>query len=143
MSMLMGEMFGVSMFMLNEPWMLILGLIFMAIQGVAYGVTLASISMRTSIPHSFLDILNFAVMGLLVVPLEGLPEALRLFIVFIPYVAPMQLMKRGISSSFMMRPELIVSCITITSVMILISIWQTKKTERWIRRHGVKGVGFM
>jgi len=90
-----------------------------------------------------LEILNFVVIGLLMVPAHSLPEVIRVAYLCIPYVAPAHLAK--IATSLDM-PILFGEALTISIIealtMSIIALYTIKSSEKWIKKNGVRAIGF-
>ncbi len=140
---LMEGAFGVSVFKVYHPALLLLGLVLLTLQAVSYGVIIASISMRTSIPHGFIDVLSIVALGLIMAPLDRLPHYARYLLLVAPYVAPAYLVKLGIRQSLtpLLFPALAWG-VAISSVLVTAAVAAVESSERFVKVHGVKGVGF-
>ncbi len=142
-SAILNGVFETNVWSVNDPYLLALSFIALALQGLAYGVTIAAISVRTSIPHNMLEIINFAVIGLLMIPLEKVPGLLAIPFLCIPYVASTHLAKVGASGA---QPYMLLEALAIslaeTIIMLAVAAYMIKKSEEWIRKNGVRAIGF-
>lgn len=143
MAMLVGGAFHVDLLSADRTWLLVLGLGLLAVEGISYGFTVAAISMRTSVPNNLLEILNLGIIGLLMVPVQAIPGSARLAYLCIPYVAPSHLMKVATSSALPMLLEkaVLISALEATA-MFFVALFAMRLVEVWIKRNGVKAIGF-
>lgn len=140
---LLNEMFRINVLGVNNLFLLAFSFALLAVESLSYGLVIAAISLRTSIPHAMLEILNFAVIGLLMIPANALPETLSLIYLLIPYIAPAHLMKIAtLSGMNALYLEALVISIIETSVFLVTAVYSVVKSERWIRKNGVRAVGF-
>jgi len=135
--------FHVNLLAVGQVALLIGGMILLAIESLSYGFTVAAISMRTSVPHNLLEILNLGVIGLMMVPIHVLPEAVRIIYLCIPYTAPAYLVKVAISSTppDLVKEALIISTI-VSMTMLFTAVLVMRLVNYWIRKNGVKAIGF-
>lgn len=140
---LVGGAFHVDVLEVDNFLLFALGMIFLGVMGLSYGFTIASIAMRTSIPHNLLEILNFGFIGLMMIPLSSLPEKARLIYLLIPYIAPAHLLKVATSS---VQQELIKEALVISTIesaaILFAAILSMRLVNSWIRRNGVRAIGF-
>ena len=140
---ILNGVFKTNVLQVGDPLLLIFAFLLLVVEGLAYGLTIAAISMKTSIPHNMLEILNFVVIGLLMVPAHSLPEVIRVAYLCIPYVAPAHLAK--IATSLDM-PILFGEALTISIIealiMSIIALYTIKSSEKWIKKNGVRAIGF-
>jgi len=143
MAALVGGAFHVNLLAIDSVGLLTIGMILLAAEGLSYGFTVAAISMRTSVPHNLLDILNLGFVGILMVPVQALPEGARLAYLCIPYVAPAHLVKVATGS---MPPVLMAEALAIsaleTAAMLAAAALAMRSVETWVRRNGVRAIGF-
>ncbi|RLE64698.1 MAG: hypothetical protein DRJ38_05000 [Thermoprotei archaeon] len=142
-SAILNGVFKTNVWAINDPYLLTLSFIALALQGLAYGITIAAISVKTSIPHNMLEIVNFAVIGLLMIPLDRIPGLFAIPFLCVPYVASAHLAKIGASGAqpYMLLEALNISLLE-TLVMLTIAIYVIKKSEEWIKKNGVRAIGF-
>jgi len=135
--------FHVNLLAIDRAVLLITGMILIAIESLSYGFTVAAISMRASVPHNLLEILNLGVIGLMMIPIHALPEITRVIYLCIPYIAPAYLVKVAISSasSDFVREALIISTI-LSITMLFTAMLVMRLVNCWIRKNGVKAIGF-
>ncbi len=142
-ALIFGEAFNTNVFSVYNIGLLVLGMLLIFIQSLAYGFTIAALSVRIGISRGIFEILSFAIVGLLMVPVENIPSPLNTLFLSVPYVAPMHLSKLALSSSnFMLIQSTIISLVE-TVAMIIVAVHSVTSSEEWIRRQGVKAVGFM
>ncbi|MDK2464283.1 MAG: hypothetical protein QI223_05885 [Candidatus Korarchaeota archaeon] len=142
MAALVGGAFHVDLLRTERLWLLLAGMGLLAVQSLSYGFTVASIAVRTSVPNNLLDILDGVVIGLLMVPVQALPEALRLIFLCIPYVAPAHLVKLATGAGEGLEYSALAIAGVEALVMAVVAAWATKWAIRWIRRNGVRAIGF-
>lgn len=140
---LIQALFPCPIFELLNAELAILGFTAVALESLFYGLTVAALAMRTSISEQFLEILNFAVIGILLVPMRIIPEAARLFYLAIPYVAPAYLLKvaSGSEDQSLLLPAVAISLIEV-AILWLIAYTTIRVTEEHLRRNGVRAIGF-
>lgn len=143
MAAILNGVFNTNVLLVNNLPLLVLALLLLVVEGLSYGLTIAAISIRTSIPHNMLEILNFAVVGILMIPVQSLPESIRIAYLCIPYVAPTHLAKiaTAINMSALFTEALIISIVE-ALVMAIIALHFIKSSEKWMKRNGVRAVGF-
>lgn len=134
--------FGVDVLLLEDPYLLVTGMALMLVEALSYGLALSAISMRTGIPHSLLDMANFMLVGLLLLPVTALPPALRVPFMAIPYVAPMHLVRLGIRRGQEPLAEALALSVALALVMVAAALRLVRNAEEWIRKSGVRAVGF-
>ncbi len=139
----LGETFGVDLFALRDPAALAVGLAAVGVEGLSYGLMVSSISFRTSVPQNLLEILNFSVIGLMMVPVDSLDGWARAALLAVPYVAPTHLLKvgAGAAAGALAAPALASSLIE-AAAMAAAALLATGWAEEWVRRNGVRAVGF-
>lgn len=142
---LLGEMFKVDVLGIINPALTIFSFVLLMMESLSYGLIISSISLRTSIPHAMLEILNFAMVGLLMMPVTSLPPMLGIIYLAIPYVAPTYLMKiatiGGIGGAPLYFEAMLISVVE-TLIFLVIGIYSMKRSEEWMKRNGVRAVGF-
>ncbi len=140
---LVGGAFHVDVLAVDNSSLLVLGMILLGVEGLSYGFTVASIAMRTSVPHNMLEILNFGFVGLMMIPLSSLPEGARLIYLLIPYIAPTHLLKVATSS---VQQEFLTEALVISALesaaMLFVAILSMRLVNSWISRNGVRAIGF-
>jgi len=140
---LVGGAFHVDVFAVEDVPLLLLGMILLVVEGLSYGFTVASIALRTSVPHNLLEILNFGFVGLMMIPLSSIPEKARLVYLVIPYIAPTHLLKVATSSALgEFVSEAIAVSIVESIAMLLVAIISMRLVNSWIVRNGVRAIGF-
>ncbi|RLG53961.1 MAG: hypothetical protein DRO00_02505 [Thermoproteota archaeon] len=143
MAVLVKGAFNVDLLTVDQIALLIIGMALLAIESLSYGFTVAAISMRTSVPGNLLEILNLGVIGLMMIPIHSLPERTRLIYLCIPYTAPSHLVKIAISS---VPPELVREALILSTMvcvtMLIFAILAMKLANLWIKKNGVKAIGF-
>jgi hypothetical protein len=143
MATILNGVFNTNVLLVNDLPLLVFALLLLAVEGLSYGLTIAAISIRTSIPYQMLEILNFAIIGILMIPVQSLPETVRIIYLCIPYVAPAHLAKiaAAINMSAFFIEALIVSIVE-ASIMSLMALHFIKSSERWMKKNGVRAIGF-
>ena len=140
---LLNGMFKIDVLVVNDPPLLALSFMMLMVESLSYGIVIAAISMRTSIPHAMLEILNFAIVGLLMIPANMLPSGLNILYLTIPYIAPAHLMKiatlRGMNMLYL---EALTIALIESSAFSITAMCSIIKSEKWIRKNGVKAIGF-
>ncbi len=140
---ILNGVFHTNVLEVADPYLLVLAFSTLAAQGLAYGITVAAISVKTSVPHNMLEIVNFAVIGLLMIPLDRIPSLLTIPFLCIPYVAPAHLAKIGASASqsYMLSEATAISLLE-ALLMLAIAAYMIKNSETWIKKNGVRAIGF-
>jgi len=143
MAAILNGVFKTNVLHINNPALLVFSFLILFLEGLSYGLTIAAISIRTSVPYNMLEILNFAVIGLLMIPVQNLPGLMRIAYLCIPYVAPVHLAKiaTGINVSALFFEALAISMVE-ALIMGLAALYFIKSSERWMKRNGVRSVGF-
>lgn len=143
MGVLIGELFSVPIFSLSRPELALMGFATLSLQSLSYGLTVSALAMRTSVSEQFLEILNFATIGLLMVPLRVIPDALRGAYLTIPYVAPTYLLKvsAGSEQSSLLGLAVLTSFLE-ALLLMLVAFLIMRNVEAYVRRNGVRAVGF-
>ena len=135
--------FGVDMFHIVDHWLLILGFALVMIEGVFYGLSVSALAMRTSVSEQFLEILNFGMMGALIIPLTALPEAARLPYLLLPWAAPVHLIKVAVEA---VEPVMVLEGLLIGLVesmaFVSLGLYLIKKADDYVKRNGVRMIGF-
>lgn len=140
---LIQSLFSAPVFELLNPSLALFGFIAIALQSLFYGLIVAALAMRISVSEQFLEILNFAIVGLLLVPMRIVPVPLKLLYLVVPYIAPTHLLKISCGSedqSFLM-PAIAISLIEAVSLCFLAYI-VIRMTEEHLRKNGVRAIGF-
>jgi len=113
------------------------------LETTSYGLVLAAPSIRTSIPHSLLEVLNFVAIGLLLLPVKALPKGLVIPYLLIPYVAPPHLVKVSIPKG---PPTLFFEALAIslieTCLFVSLALYSIRRSGAWVRGSGVRAVDF-
>jgi len=142
MGLLVQSLFSVPLFDIR-PDIALISLMIVSAESLLYSLLISAISMRSSISEQFLEIMNFAVIGILIVPISVIPEGLRVLYLSIPYVAPAYMLKVAsgseISSLFIIAA--VISIIE-TIALLLIALLAVKAAESHIRRNGTRAIGF-
>jgi len=143
MAAILNGVFNTNVLLVNNLPLLILAILLLAVEGLSYGLTIAAISIRTSIPYNMLEILNLATIGILMIPAQNLPKTIGIAYLCIPYVAPAHLAKiaTAISMSALFIEALTISIIE-ALIMSLIALHFIKSSEKWVKKKGVRAVGF-
>ncbi len=143
MALLVRGAFHVNLLSIKSPLLTFIGIILLALESISYGFSVAAISMRTSIPNFLLEILNLGMIGLMMIPLSSIPGRVRLLYLCIPYMAPAYLIKLSVlkDSDYMVKEAVLIS-LTIMALMLTVALAFMKYVDRWVRKNGVKAVGF-
>ncbi|RDD53327.1 MAG: hypothetical protein BA066_05045 [Candidatus Korarchaeota archaeon NZ13-K] len=143
MGILVGALFSVDMFSLLSPELALLGFTVVSLESLLYGLTISALAMRTSVSEQFLEILNFSTVGVLIVPTRVIPENMRLVYLAIPYVAPAYLLKvsAGSESGSLIGFAVLISILE-TLILLSLTIMTMRSVERYLRRNGVRAIGF-
>ncbi|RLF17291.1 MAG: hypothetical protein DRJ66_01135 [Thermoprotei archaeon] len=142
--MLLGSMFNANVFVINRPDIIIIGIIIMIVQAISYGIVVAALSVRTGVPYNLLEVLNFALMGLLIMPLDSIRPPLNYVVSAIPYVIPMYLIRLSLrGGQIYLNPYYMLISLIESIIMSAIAIKEIEITEKYVRKNGVKGIGFM
>ncbi len=135
--------FGRVLMTVEKPALMLSAFTFLIVESLSYALSISATSMRTSISEQFLEILNFGIIGLLIVPVSALPGYARLIYLAIPYVAPTYMIKVAVGGEV---PSLIWEAALISVVesiiMALIALRLIRSVEDHVRRNGVRAVGF-
>ncbi len=131
-----------------KPLFLLYGLATATVMAVSYGLILSAISLRTGVPGPLLDITNFLIfiVGGVAVPVAMLPGPLRSVAVAIPYSHAAEVMRYGAAGLEPYLPltvEVAVSGIVAAAMAAVAYILFTYLENKYIRIHGVRGVGRM
>ena len=136
-----GTTFGVNVFEVEDVWMLLLGVVLVFLQSLSYGLIVTSLSMRTGVPSQLLDIVNMLTIGLLMLPAERVHASVRHLFYLIPYTAPMQLIRCGLGG---LRDYLaLTEGVVVLAILLAIAASAARSTLKYVRKEGVKAVGFM
>lgn len=143
MGLLIEGLFSVQLFSLYSPELALIGFIAVSLQSLFYGITVSALAMRASVSEQFLEILNFATVGMMMVPLRVIPESFRLTYLAIPYIAPVYLLKvsAGSEGSFLLRSAILISALE-TLLFMFIALLTMRMVENYVRRNGVRAIGF-
>ncbi len=135
--------FGRVLMTVEQPALMLLAFLLLIVESLSYALSISATSMRTSISEQFLEILNFGIIGLLIVPVSALPGYARLIYLTIPYVGPTYMVKVAIGSESPVLVKWATSISLIEAVlMVLIALRLMKSVEDHVRRNGVRAVGF-
>jgi len=139
---LIQSLFSIPLFEV-EPGIALFSLIIVSAESLLYGLLISAISMRSTISENFLEILNFAVIGILIVPISVIPEQLRILYLSIPYVAPAYILKAASGSEppGFLGIGVMISVIE-TVAFLLIAFLAVRAAESHIRRNGTRAIGF-
>ncbi len=130
-----------------NPIYLLLGIALIIAYATMYALTLAALSFRTQIPGTMLDILNIFMYigGGLGVPVERMPEPLRVFALFVPYTHAAEITRygtAGLEPYLGLEKELVIATIYLI-VEALIAAVIVSRVMEYIRKYGVRAVGMM
>ncbi len=141
MGLVFGSLFSVDILWLSDPALFLIAALLLVVEALSYGLIIASLAMRTTISYNFLEIASFVLVGLFIVPLDVIPQGLRLIFLSIPFVAPVHLMKvaAGASHGYLVESLMISSLESLA--ISSITIYSIRKTTEYIMRQGVKAVG--
>ena len=139
---LLGGAYGVDVLGVEDPLLCLAGLALLSVEAASYGFLVSSISVRTTVPYSFLNILNMSTIVLLMVPADALPGPAGLVLLLVPYAAPGHLIKAsvGAASALIWEAGLISTAESLT--MALAALEAVRRAEDWMRRSGVRAVGY-
>ena len=140
---ILSSTFKVDVLLIQFPLLVLIGLVFIIIESLSYGLSIASLSIRTGIPHNFLEILNFMVIGILTISVESMRPPLSYLLLLIPYTAPSQLIKMGISGREYMFIESLTMSIVVATVMVLMALYLVNHAKSWLLKNGVRAIGRM
>ncbi len=143
MAFILNTTFKTNVTLMDNPALVGLGLAFLMVQALSYGLILSAISIKTGVPHSMLEVTNFLVIGLLLIPMENFQFPLNLILLAIPYVAPVTLIKDGAFGASVLIMESIILSLAISSVFVYLAIKFMKSAEKQIKTQGVRAVGLM
>jgi len=139
---LVQSLFSIPLFDIR-PEIALFSFTLVSVESLLYSLLVSAISMRSSISEQFLEILNFAVIGILIVPISVIPEGLRIFYLSIPYVAPAYILKVASGSEV---PDLLIIATAISIIeaiaFLLIALLAVRAAESHIRRNGARAIGF-
>ncbi len=138
-----GWMFGRELMAIQYPHLMVLGFTLLVVESLSYALSVSAASMRTSVSEQFLEILNFGIIGLLIVPMGSLPGPARRVYLAIPYVAPAYIIKASVGAEALGFLDQAVMVGSVESVlMVVASLKLMQLAEDYIRRNGVRAVGF-
>lgn len=143
MAFILNTTFKTNVTSMGNPALICLGLVFLMIQALSYGLILSAISVKTGIPHSMLEFTSFLIVGLLLIPIENFQFPLNLILLAIPYVAPVNLVKDGAFGTSILVVESVVLSLVISGIFIYLAIKFVKSAEKLIKTQGVKAIGLM
>ena len=140
---LVGSLFSVPLFSLSSPELALIGFAAISLQSLFYGLTISALAMRASVSEQFLEILNFATIGIMMVPIKAIPGSLRTIYLAIPYVAPAYLLKvaAGSESQYLLPLAVMISALE-TVLFSLVAFLTAKNAASYVKRNGVKAIGF-
>ena len=139
----LNSIFEVNVLSARSPLLILVGLVFIVVKSLSYGLSIASLSIRTGIPHHFLEILNFMVIGILTISVESMRPPLSYLLLLVPYTAPSQLIKMGISGREYMFTESLTMSVVVATVMVLMALYLVNHAKSWLLRNGVRAIGRM
>lgn len=135
--------FGRRLMILVSLPILLVAFILLIVESLSYSLSISAASMRTSVSEQFLEILNFGIIGLLMVPVSALPGYTSMIYLLIPYIAPAYLVKVAVGAEVpSLLPAAVVVGVTESLIMALITLRLIESVETHIRRNGVRAVGF-
>lgn len=135
--------FGKKLMILVRPVILLIAFTLIVVESLSYSLSVSATSMRTSVSEQFLEILNFGIIGLLVVPVSALPSYARFIYLLTPYVAPTYLIKVAVGAeASSLIPIAIEVGVVESFIMSIITLRLVKSVETHVRRNGVRAVGF-
>lgn len=121
-----------------DAWALAASLVLLLAQAVAYGVLLASLSVRICVPSALLDIASLAQLGLLLLPVNT--EHIG-WLSLIPLLGPAYLARYFARTAG--ASHLLSQAIAATIAMLLIALLAEKWTSRIIAKRGFRAVSFV
>ncbi|MCS7103147.1 MAG: hypothetical protein NZ992_04600 [Candidatus Korarchaeum sp.] len=143
MGVLTQSIFSVDILSSGNPHLMALSFTIVALESLAYSLTVSALAMRMNVSEHFLELINFAVVGLLIIPLKSLPERARLFYLTIPYVAPTYMLKCSIGAEDPSLFHLALAISLLETVLLwLISLLAMRMTEKYIMENCVRAIGF-
>lgn len=131
-----------------HPHYLLYGITTATIMAVSYALILSAISLRTGVPGPLIDITNFLIfiVGGVAVPVSMLPGPLRSAAMLIPYSYAAEVMRYGAAGLEPYLPlslEVTLSGILAAAMAITAYTLYTYLEGKYIRIHGIRGVGRM
>ncbi len=134
--------FGKDLMAFKDPLLILAGFLFLIVESLSYALSISAASMRTSVSQQFLEILNFGIIGILIIPISMLPTQVRIPYLSIPYIAPVYLMKVAVGAehSFLLREALLISIVE-SSAMAIFALELMRTVEHYVRKNGVRAIG--
>jgi ABC-2 type transport system permease protein len=137
-----------GMDVVDNPLFIVYGLACMVAMALGYGLVLSAAGLRLSIPGTLLDISNFVVfiVGGIATPIEMLPKPLRLVAIAIPYSHAAEVLRYGavgIEPYLGLGLEAALSGILAAGMLAAGLLYYKYVEDRYVRIHGVKGIGRM
>lgn len=131
-----------------HPEYLIYGVVAITVMAVSYGIILSAISLRTGVPGPLIDITNFLIfiIGGVAIPVALLPAPIRSIAVIIPYSHPAEVVRYGASGLETYLPlnqEIMLTGIIAVVMAVTAYLAYTYIEDKYVRIHGVRGVGRM
>ncbi len=138
----LGDIFGKDLMTFKDPILIVVGFTFLIIESLSYALSISAASMRTSVSQQFLEILNFGIIGILIIPISMLPSRIRIPYLLIPYIAPVYLMKVavGAEQSILLSEAFLIS-IAESSAMVLFALGLMRSVEYYIKKNGTRAIG--
>ncbi len=138
----LGGIFGKDLMTFKDPALIIAGFTFLIVESLSYALSISAASMRTSVSQQFLEILNFGIIGILIIPISMLPSQIRIPYLLIPYIAPVYLTKVavGAEQSILLGEAFLISLVE-SLAMALFALELMRTVEHYVRKNGVRAIG--
>ncbi|RLG80921.1 MAG: hypothetical protein DRO13_02510 [Thermoprotei archaeon] len=138
---------GTAIFTVYSPVYLVLGFSLMIVYSTMYALLLVALSLRTSVPSIMLDVSTVIlyIVGGLGVPVNRMPEPMRIFSILIPYTHAAEIVRYGalgLKPYYGLELELLFSLVHVAALGV-ISIATIRYSLNHVRRYGVRAVGVM
>ncbi len=132
----------------TKPLFLLYGLGTATVMAVSYSLILSAISLRTGVPGPLIDITNFLIfiVGGVAVPVSMLPGPLKTVAIAVPYSHAAEVMRYGAAGLEPYLPlgtEIILSGVIAAAMAAVAYVLFSYLENKYIRIHGVRGVGRM
>jgi len=144
MGLIFNDSFHTNVFQTQNIGWILLGIVLLLVSGISYGLIIASISLKTSISGNFLEIFNFLLLGIFVVNPTNLPYSQKILFLLIPYTSQIQLIRVGLwgyTDPYMLIYPLCISFIQ-SCIFVYMARTSIRSAENWVRKNGIKTVGW-
>ncbi len=137
--------YNVNVLSINNPYILIFGLITLMIQSIYYGKILSLLSLSTSISQTFWNYLNFSSLALFVIPPEKLIFPLNIIISIAPFTSSVYILKNGINGIYTHDLFTLAATFSLINCILMktLETYLSSKVLKKVLKNGYKGIGYM